>query len=499
MSSPSSPASRLSPSSPSSHINVQPPPPRSDASYILSLSGHRDLTRRRHESHDLNWCRDQLTQLSKELRRRMDSVRIREERVGEIEGEVMQRCSIAVEEVIREVNRRVKGEYETRLNDLERVVRTYDVKVKSVVDENARLKRELRETKLENAKIKVDREREAKEREREKRRADIKKWKDGKKEGKVEGKEGGGGSKAAGGSNSGGGEKELQLAVATLKQKLELASRTASLFEMGCMGMSSLFPSPVNGAAKGGARKVKEIAPCLVRMCAAAETAERKLGLCRAINFITADKESIKTGKAIDTTGFAKTVKDWMDDKDAVIRFEAAICIIRNAGREGELVEKAAELLADSVGVHGGVTKADEYVIKAHMFIKIIMNMFFYPNAKSVNSACKVWLHLIGGGRKAALIEAVTSEENIEAFKDTVVNIFSPPASVRKSNTNVMPAMVEEVQDVVSIVLQNAAAKRPPRLKGLRRVIERHLRESGGGQDFKTANLRSFLDYTAGA
>lgn len=31
---------------------------------------------------------------------------MREERVGEIEGGVMQRCGVAVEEVIREVNRR---------------------------------------------------------------------------------------------------------------------------------------------------------------------------------------------------------------------------------------------------------------------------------------------------------------------------------------------------------------------------------------------------------
>lgn len=145
------------------------------------------------------------------------------------------------------------------------------------------------------------------------------------------------------------------------------------------------------------------------------------------------------------------------------------------------------------------LTSSLSILVQAHMFIKIIMNMLFYPNSKSVNSACKVWLHLIGGGRKAALIEAVTSEENLEAFKETVGNIFSPQASVRKSNTNVLPGMVEEVQDVVSIVLQNAATKRPPRLKGLRRVIERHLRESGGGQNFKNANLRSFLDYTAAA
>lgn len=53
-----------------------------------------------------------------------------------------------------------------------------------------------------------------------------------------------------------------------------------------------------------------------------------------------------------------------MDDSDAAVRFEAAVCVIRNAGREGGRVERASELLADSVGVHGGVTKAEEYVIK---------------------------------------------------------------------------------------------------------------------------------------
>jgi len=35
---------------------ASPPLPPSP-SYVLSLSGHRDLSRRRHETHDLNWCK----------------------------------------------------------------------------------------------------------------------------------------------------------------------------------------------------------------------------------------------------------------------------------------------------------------------------------------------------------------------------------------------------------------------------------------------------------
>ena len=179
---------------------------------------------------------------------------------------------------------------------------------------------QLREAKLENTKIKLDREREAKEREKEKRRSEIKKWKDGKKEAAVSGsspQSSKPSTNAALGSTS---EKELQTTITTLKQNLSIAARTAALYEMGCMGMSSLFPSPINGVAKGGAAKAKEVAPCLIRMCAGAETTERRLALVRAMNFITADKDTIRTGKVLDTTGFAKAVKGWMDDKDVVVR-----------------------------------------------------------------------------------------------------------------------------------------------------------------------------------
>lgn len=124
-----------------------------------------------------------------------------------------------------------------------------------MVDENKRVKQELREAKLENAKLKLDAERSSKDAERSKRHAEIKKWKDTKNQPPPPPPSNVNKLNVTGGNNS----KEMQLTIDKLKKNLALSSRTSSLYEMGCVGMSGLFPSPVDGVMKGGAIKVKEV------------------------------------------------------------------------------------------------------------------------------------------------------------------------------------------------------------------------------------------------
>jgi hypothetical protein len=169
------PRARLSPGKP-----AHPLPP-SSPDYILSLSSHRDLSRRRHESHDLSWCREQLSLLSDNLKVRLHNCKLREEAVLSHEIESAARIEAEVARMSGMAMVRIKAEYEKRLGRFEDVVSRYQGDVNRMGEENEFLKKQLNDNESrwerqekENTKLKE-------EVERARKRGLISDWKDMKK------------------------------------------------------------------------------------------------------------------------------------------------------------------------------------------------------------------------------------------------------------------------------------------------------------------------------
>ncbi|GMI19599.1 hypothetical protein TeGR_g12106 [Tetraparma gracilis] len=170
--------------SPHRAVASHPPSPLPPASpdYVLSLSAHRDLSRRRHEEHDLSWCREQLALLSSNLKSRLHQCSLREQSLLEAEIGAGDRLKAEVVHLSSTASMRIKTEYEKRLGKFERVVSLYGTQVKNLGDRCEELERSVaREQALtrrlgaENGKLKG-------ELERYKKRADILDWKDMKRQ-----------------------------------------------------------------------------------------------------------------------------------------------------------------------------------------------------------------------------------------------------------------------------------------------------------------------------
>ena len=68
----------------------------------------------------------------------------RERRISDLESQILERCRAEQEGASRAAASRIGAEYDRRLSGMERVVRKYDGYVRSVKEENARVKEEVR-------------------------------------------------------------------------------------------------------------------------------------------------------------------------------------------------------------------------------------------------------------------------------------------------------------------------------------------------------------------
>ena len=208
---------------------------------------------------------------------------------------------------------------------------------------------------------------------------------------------------------------------------------------------------------------------------------------------LTAANFFSRGGKRADGSRLAEKIEAWLDDEDGKVRFLTAVCVLQNKGRQG--VDRAADALADAVGFHSADSGALKYLLESEECLEMVTGMLFYPSSRVATAACKVFLHLSKGGVRDTFVDALLKDE--AAFRKAVEDAYSPAYSVRKSSDNVHPDAREEVLDVLSIVLQNAAARRPGKVRGVRGVVEAHLRQ-GGGEGLRKANLRAMLDFTKG-
>ena len=106
-------------------MNPPSPLPAASADHVLSLTAHRDLSRRRHEEHDLSWCREQLSLLSSNLKSRLAACTVREENLRNAEITAADRIERECVQLVANSNIKIKTEYEARLTKFEGVVKNY--------------------------------------------------------------------------------------------------------------------------------------------------------------------------------------------------------------------------------------------------------------------------------------------------------------------------------------------------------------------------------------
>ena len=383
-------------------IDAPPSPP--SPSYVLSLSGRRDLSRRRHETHDLNYCREQLQALSCELKQKSVNLREREGRISSLERDLMSRVRSSIDAGVTMVRTKIKAEYDGRLDKMEAVVHRYRTHVESVVLENNDLKEAVGKLELENKRLEQLCKRKDDEARRRKKREEVEVWRRSKEEAagrgsqkeKERGRRGkekekevekekekerpkGNGGVTEGGPAGGSARKTAAL----LHQKLESSTKLSKTFEIALLNILSLLPSPTTAlhsshphhkptresvtsnnmsSSGGGSGKPsihspadKLIAATLPGLLALLDKIEelrqpsKKLPVILAISSVTEDVNPSKPYTLVTKSVVLRapaSLARFLDDEDFNIRFESALVVVRLMVGEGEgaLLEKAAEV-----------------------------------------------------------------------------------------------------------------------------------------------------------
>ena len=431
----------------------------------------------------------------------------------------MGRIRASVDGGIVHVRDRVKAEYDGRLDRMEGVVRRYQSYVDKVASENLELKAKLAKMEKDRKQWEEGAKKKEEEMKRRRKREEVARWrrsKEGKKEGG--GREGGGEilreekvkvEKEVG-------EKQGTSGTAVLlHQKLGLVSKQLKIVEMTLQCILPLLP-------RGGAidrddfrsephKLVGTALPGLLSLLKKIDTdspnsSVKALQVLRSINLIAFHLPPKKPYTMVTKSVVLRTpdtIKDFLDNDDFRVRFEAATAVLRfglggemDDGR-GEILNKAAETLSIETSPLPSSPNPPQPLVNILGSLELLLSMVICTRGEVVTQGNKIFLHAVSccncnNRFKNSTVAMLTSNDLLKNF---FLDLYAPHTAVKE--INVIRSMLSEVREVFSMVIQIIGTTRPSWVRNVKGVIEEYVRSGDGGR-FELVNLRSALEALQG-